>query len=116
MSHYFETPDGPEVRRAVRMRFWDRDWTFTTANGVFSADGLDLGTAVLLRESEPPTGASRLLDLGCGYGVIAVALADACPEAVVDEYASSERAGVLARTDCSCRFFHQEIEIRFPAP
>ncbi len=92
MSHYFHTPTGQENRRQVRMRFWDTEWEFTTADGVFSADGLDLGTSVLLRESVPPTGASRLLDLGCGYGVLAVALASACPEAVVDAVDTNERA------------------------
>jgi 16S rRNA G1207 methylase RsmC len=101
VSHYFETPTGPEVRRDVRMRFWDRDWTFTSANGVFSADGLDLGTAVLLRESEPPAQASRLLDLGCGYGVIAVALAVSCPEAVVDAVDVNARALELTAANAS---------------
>lgn len=84
MSHYFQTPTGDERRRQVRMRFWETDWEFSTAAGVFSADGLDLGTAVLLRESAPPVAARRLLDLGCGYGVLAVALASACPDAEVD--------------------------------
>jgi 16S rRNA G1207 methylase RsmC len=92
VSHYFETPSGEERRREVRMRFWDREWTFTSANGVFSTDGLDLGTAVLLRESEPPAQASRLLDLGCGYGVIAIAIATYCPDAVVDAVDVNERA------------------------
>ena len=92
MSHYFHTPSGDERRRRVTMRFWDTGWEFTTAAGVFSADGLDLGTAVLLRESVPPAGAARLLDLGCGYGVIAVALASACPDAVVDAVDTNGRA------------------------
>lgn len=101
MSHYFETPAGPEVRREVRMRFWSREWTFTTANGVFSGDGLDLGTAVLLRESDPPSGASRLLDLGCGYGVLAVALATACPDAIVDAVDVNARALDLTATNAA---------------
>jgi len=92
VSHYFETPTGPENRRQVSMRFWETDWTFTTAAGVFSADGLDLGTAVLLRESIPPSTATRLLDLGCGYGVLAVALATACPAAIVDAVDVNARA------------------------
>lgn len=81
---------------------------FDTANGVFSADGLDLGTSVLLRESWPPDQATRLLDLGCGWGPIAVALARECPDAIVDAVdtnelalaltaANAERAGVLNR-------------------
>ncbi len=90
--HYFHTPEGDENRRLVAMRFWDTDWTFETASGVFSADGLDLGTSVLLREATPPASASRLLDLGCGYGVLAVALATACPGAHVDAVDTNERA------------------------
>ena len=46
-----------------------------TAGGVFAGEGLDRGTAVLLRESQPPTGTPRILDLGCGYGPIALAIA-----------------------------------------
>ncbi|MCA0297195.1 MAG: class I SAM-dependent methyltransferase [Actinobacteria bacterium] len=101
MSHYFHTPTGAENRRQVAVRFWDTDWQFTTADGVFSADGLDLGTSVLLRESVPPAGASRLLDLGCGYGVLAVALASACPGAVVDAVDTNERALELCATNAA---------------
>ena len=98
MSHYFTDPKAAEVRRSVEVRFWDTDWRFTTANEVFSADGLDLGTAVLLRSSAPPADATRLLDLGCGWGVLAVALATACPSAVVDavDAAPTQRAAAEA--------------------
>jgi len=99
MSHYFETPTGPEQRRSVGVRFWETDWTFTTANGVFSGDGLDLGTGVLLRTHSPAPGARRLLDLGCGYGPIAVGLAVACPEAQVDAVDVNTRALDLTRTN-----------------
>lgn len=95
MSHYFTAPTGPEKRRTLDVRFWDTGWRFTTANEVFSGDGLDLGTAVLLRESTPPADATRLLDLGCGWGVLAVALATACPRAVVDAVDVNPRALAL---------------------
>jgi len=95
VSHYFTDPKAAEVRRSVEVRFWDTDWRFTTANEVFSADGLDLGTAVLLRSSAPPADATRLLDLGCGWGVLAVALATACPSAVVDAVDVNPRALAL---------------------
>lgn len=92
MSHYFTTPSGDERRRSIDVRFWDTDWRFTTANGVFSADGLDLGTAVLLRTHTPAPTARRLLDLGCGWGPIAVGLASACPDATVDAVDTNARA------------------------
>lgn len=99
--HYFQTPQVEDRRRLVEMRFWETQWTFETSSGVFSADGLDLGTAVLLRESTPPADAHRLLDLGCGYGVIAVALATACPEAQVDAIDTNERALQLCGANAS---------------
>ncbi len=92
MSHYFTTPSGDERRRSIDVRFWDTDWRFTTAKGVFSADGLDLGTAVLLRTHTPAPTARRLLDLGCGWGPIAVGLAAACPDATVDAVDTNARA------------------------
>ncbi|HMQ37093.1 MAG TPA: methyltransferase, partial [Micropruina sp.] len=95
MSHYFTEPAAAEKRRGVDVRFWDTDWRFSTANEVFSADGLDLGTAVLLRSAAPPAGATRLLDLGCGWGVLAVALATACPGAIVDAVDVNPRALAL---------------------
>ena len=84
-AHYFSaTPTGPEQRRSVTAMIWGRELALTTANGVFAGDGLDRGTAVLLRESAPPTGRPRLLDLGCVYGPIALCLAVHCPGSRVD--------------------------------
>jgi 16S rRNA G1207 methylase RsmC len=114
VSHYFHTPTGEENRRQVAMRFWDTDWTFTTADGVFSADGLDLGTSVLLRESTPPARAGRLLDLGCGYGVLAVALASACPEAVVDAVDTNGRALELCTTNAAAHGVSDRVHALLP--
>ncbi len=114
MSHYFETPAGPDHRRTVEARFWDTDWTFTTASGVFSHDGLDLGTGVLLRTHTPAPGARRLLDLGCGYGVLAVALATASPEAIVDAVDVNERA--LELTALNARAHHVGDRVRASLP
>jgi 16S rRNA G1207 methylase RsmC len=101
-GHYFETPTGPERRRVIKVRFWETEWEFVTADGVFSADRLDPGTAVLLREAAAPQSAgptTRFLDLGCGYGVLAVALALACPRATVDAVDVNERALALCQAN-----------------
>jgi len=94
MTHYFETPTGPDEHRLVRATIFGRDFAFTTSGGVFSGSRLDLGTAVLLRSVEPPTGLSSpaLLDLGCGFGPIAVGLAAACPTARVTAIDVNDRA------------------------
>ena len=83
-DHYFSAePGSADVRRTVEARIWGRDYTFTTATGVFSRDRLDIGTAVLLREVKPPTGGGTFLDLGTGYGPIACALAVEAADAEV---------------------------------
>jgi 16S rRNA G1207 methylase RsmC len=74
-QYFSSAPSSADQRRTVTARIWDRDYTFTTASGVFSRDRLDLGTSVLLRSVDPPTGTGTYLDLGCGYGPIACALA-----------------------------------------
>src|SRR5688572_12433062 len=83
-DHYFSAePGSADVRRTVEARIWGREYTFTTATGVFSRDRLDIGTAVLLREVDPPAQPGTFLDLGTGYGPIACALAVESPEAEV---------------------------------
>lgn len=52
----------------------DRDLALVTMPGVFSGDGLDDGTALLLDNLPDLTG-KRVLDLGCGSGVIGIAAA-----------------------------------------
>ena len=115
MSHYFAEPTGPERRRTVDVRFWDTDWRFSTANEVFSADGLDLGTAVLLRSSAAPDGAGRLLDLGCGWGVLAVALASASPGAVVDAVDVNPRALALCADNARAHGVGDRVRPLLPA-
>lgn len=46
-----------------------------TDAGVFSADRVDPGTKLLLLDGPPVPATATLLDLGCGYGPISVALA-----------------------------------------
>jgi len=98
MSHYFETPDGPARFHQVDVTFWGRDYSLVSAPGVFSAHRLDPGTTVLARLTVPPTDRpARFLDLGCGFGPIAVALAANCPQAQVDAIDVNQRATELTR-------------------
>ena len=96
MSHYFETGDGPLVTREVSASVFGRDLVFTTARGVFSGSRLDPGTSVLLREVPPPE-TGHVLDLGCGFGPIAVGLAIASPGVTVEAVDVNEKAVALTR-------------------
>jgi 16S rRNA (guanine1207-N2)-methyltransferase len=61
----------------------DRHFECATDAGVFSASRLDPGTRVLLDTVPPPPSAGQLLDLGTGYGPIALAMAARAPGATV---------------------------------
>jgi 16S rRNA (guanine1207-N2)-methyltransferase len=92
-EHYFSAdPSSPARESEIEVRAWGHELRLTTASGVFSHGRLDPGTAVLFRQTEPPAAGERFLDLGCGYGVIACALALARPEARIWAVDVNERA------------------------
>jgi 16S rRNA (guanine1207-N2)-methyltransferase len=100
-DHYFSADPAVAFRRApVVADVWGRTLTLTSGSGVFAQGRLDVGTAVLFRETQPPT-ARGYLDLGCGYGVIGLALAEAVPGAVVRAVDVNERAVLLANENAA---------------
>ncbi|WP_126381093.1 class I SAM-dependent methyltransferase [Actinomyces howellii] len=92
-EHYFSASPGVGSReREHRFMIRGVEHEVTTAAGVFSADRLDKGTQVLLDHVPDPPATGTLLDLGCGWGPIALALADASPGASVLATDVNERA------------------------
>lgn len=83
-NHYFSgDPGGPERRRSLSVELAGRRAQVQTAGSVFCPDRLDLGTSVLLREVPDPPAAGDFLDLGCGWGPIALTLGLLAPGARV---------------------------------
>jgi 16S rRNA (guanine1207-N2)-methyltransferase len=101
-EHYFSADPAVAFKRApVRATVWGHDLDLTSGSGVFAQGRLDVGTAVLFRETDPPTEGATYLDLGCGYGVIGLAVAAAVPSAVVTGVDVNERAVLLANENAA---------------
>ena len=96
-EHYFaERPDAATRRRSVDLVLPDLHLRLDTDSGMFSPDRVDPGTRVLLETAPDPPGSGDLLDLGCGYGPIALTLAARSPQATVWGVDVNHRALVLA--------------------
>ncbi len=101
-DHYFSaSPSSAENLRRIRVTLGGRSGEVTTAGGVFSPDHVDTGTAVLLANTPPPPPGGHLLDLGCGWGPIALSLAVQSPRATVWAVDVNERALDLVRRNAA---------------
>lgn len=61
----------------------DHQGPLVTDRGVFAGSRVDHGTLLLLQETGTPPAHGHLMDLGCGYGPIALTLARRAPDAQV---------------------------------
>lgn len=96
MSHYFDSPrEGPDDPRFLTLRADGKTLRLRTGAGVFSRARIDPGTTVLLDTVPPPPAGGDLLDLGCGYGPIALTMASLAPAATVWAVDVNERARQL---------------------
>lgn len=83
-DHYFTAePASRDERRRIAVPLAGRTVEAWTAPGIFSPGRIDLGTQVLLRTVPAPPPEGDLLDLGCGWGPIALTMALAAPGARV---------------------------------
>jgi 16S rRNA (guanine1207-N2)-methyltransferase len=112
-GHYFDQdPAVASDRRTVPLVLPDLSVTLTTDRGVFARDAVDPGTKLLLLEGPPPPAEGDLLDLGCGYGPIAVALARRAPAARVWAVDVNRRALELCATNAEAA----GVEVRAATP
>lgn len=78
LEHYFTNNENLKSElRKITYKYKDFELTFFSDNGVFSKDKLDYGSSLLLEtffEQKRP-GNLRILDVGCGYGYMGIAIA-----------------------------------------
>lgn len=104
-EHYFSaSPTSGSRPDTVRLTLPDLTLDLTTDRGVFSPTRIDPGTKLLLSEIQdraPDVGRRRrvVVDLGCGYGPIALTLASRHPEDRVLAVDVNGRARALCATN-----------------
>ena len=97
-DHYFTAqPASADERRLITVQLAGRELEVEVAPGVFSPHRIDLGTSVLLKQAPTPPPTGNLLDLGCGWGPLALTMALESPAATVWAVDVNERARDLVR-------------------
>lgn len=83
-DHYFsQEPSSPLKPKSVQIPLAGELVQVTSASGTFSPAQLDFGTEVLIEQMDLAPESGDLLDLGCGWGPIALNLAKYRPNATV---------------------------------
>jgi 16S rRNA (guanine1207-N2)-methyltransferase len=101
-EHYFsKDPVGDFKPKQIKVQLAGNSYEVTTAGGIFSPDGIDKGTAVLLAHIDAAPRGGNLLDLGCGWGPIALSLALRAPQAVVWAVDVNQRSLELTRANAA---------------
>lgn len=107
-DHYYtENPASAHDERRIVLSILGQELTFTTDAGVFSRDGLDRGTELLLEALPELTG--RVLDLGCGWGAVGVALGKKYPALGIVMTDINSRAVELARRNLAANGVKAEV-------
>lgn len=98
MNHYFsEKPEIKSEKKRIKYTIQNKKFEFITDNGVFSKSKVDFGTDLMLNEFlKKNRGLEaekiRILDIGCGYGVVSVVLKSFYPEISITLSDVNERA------------------------
>lgn len=96
-QYFAADPQSKDVRRRLHVTLRGNEADVEVSNGVFSGNRLDLGTSVLLRQAPEPPEEGSFLDLGCGWGPIALTLGFESPRAEIWALDVNERALELTK-------------------
>ena len=101
-EHYFsQEPESEFSPKEIRVWLAERELTVTTANSIFSPDHVDGGTRILLDWLAKAPTEGDLIDVGCGWGPIAISLALHAPKATVWAVDVNERSLELTRINAA---------------
>lgn len=101
-QHYFsEQPQTDAKTHSVEFELEGTVFNLTAASGTFSSTRLDSGTRVLLKESALFPDSGTVLDIGCGWGPISLAVATLRPETEVFGLDVNSRSLELAQANAA---------------
>ncbi|MDD6143104.1 MAG: class I SAM-dependent methyltransferase [bacterium] len=94
-DHYYTSaPTSAHKEASVEVEYRGHKLHFDTDSGVFSRTELDRGTEVLLDTLEEVSGS--VLDMGCGWGIIGVAVGKNWPDTQITMADINQRACALS--------------------
>lgn len=111
---YFEAdPTVHSQPQRIAVTLAGRRIDLVTDRGVFAQGGMDRGTALLLETAPPPPPQGEILDVGCGYGPIAISMAILAPDARVWAIDINARARDLCQQNAEHLRLHNLV-VRHP--
>ncbi|MFW5745965.1 MAG: class I SAM-dependent methyltransferase [Nanoarchaeota archaeon] len=110
MSHYYDAhPEGPFRTSKITVTLKGRTIELYSSSGLFSIKHVDRATELLVEHMQVPAEA-RVLDLGCGYGVVGLAVKLLYPETEVVLTDINPRAVKVSRQNA--KLHGVELDIR----
>ena len=105
MEHYFtERPQSSFIKEKFEVEILGEKIIINSGSGLFSLKELDFGTELLIKNAKisNTTGnsASKILDLGCGYGIVGIALKKHNPDLDVTLVDINDRAIQVSKKNC----------------
>jgi 16S rRNA (guanine1207-N2)-methyltransferase len=114
-QHYFsEQPETQTTTHPIEFELEGKTFNLTAASGTFSSTRLDAGTKILLRESAFFPDSGTILDIGCGWGPISIAIAALRPNTSVIGLDVNARSLELASANASALGLKNFKAVRAP--
>ena len=100
-QYFTEQPSSDDKRRIISVRLAGREVDVETGSGVFSPEHIDQGTLVLMNECAALPEVGTFLDVGCGWGPLALAMAIESPNANIWAVDVNERSRTLTAANAA---------------